>query len=95
MLPEIATAQIRNPLKVDSVPALIAAVLDIVITIGIPLVVLFIIYSGFLFIKAQGNEDKLKEAKKAFAWTIVGAAILLGSFLISEVLEGTISNLRA
>lgn len=87
-------AGLTNPLKVTSIEGLIAAILEIVVKIGAPLIVLFIIYSGFLFVKAQGNEEKLKEAKKALAWTVVGAAILLGAWLIAEVIQNTITNLR-
>lgn len=85
--------KLTNPLKVTSIEGLIAAIIEIVVKIGAPLIVLFIIYSGFLFVKAQGNEEKLKEAKKALAWTVVGAAILLGAWLIAEVIQGTIKNL--
>lgn len=86
---------LENPLKdINSIPQLIAAILDIVVQIGIPVVALFIIYSGFLFVKARGNPEGLKTAKTAFIWTLVGAAVLLGASVLASVISGTIDQLR-
>lgn len=85
---------IGNPLKVSSIPELINLILGLVIDIGLPVVALAIIYVGFLFVSARGNESKLSEAKTAFLWTVVGAAIVLGAFVISTAIEGTINSLK-
>ena len=58
-----------------------------------PIIVLAIIYSGFLFVAAQGNSEKLGEAKKALLYTLVGAAILLGSLAIAELIKNTVLSL--
>lgn len=68
-------------------------VLDAVVKIGAVVVVFFVIYSGFLLVTAQGNETKLKTAKDALLWTLVGAAILLGAKLLAGVISTTIANL--
>lgn len=85
---------ISNPLKVESIPELINLILGLVIDIGLPVVALAIIYVGFLFVSARGNESKLSEAKTAFLWTVVGAAIVLGAFVISTAIKGTINSLK-
>jgi hypothetical protein len=90
------TTKIGNPLGQngpDNLPDFIARVLQTVVKIGATVVVFFVIYSGFLFVTAQGNEEKLKKAKQAFLYTMIGAAILLGAQLIALVISGTINNL--
>ncbi len=88
-------AKIDNPLKdkANSIPELLKLIIDAGIMILMPLVVLAIIYSGFMFLIAQGNEDKLKTAKTNFIWVIVGVAVLLGAKVISAVLQATAEHI--
>lgn len=88
--------KINNPLgdSIKDIPSFIRALINIVLTIGVPIVVLAIIYAGFLFVTAQGNEEKLKTAKKTFMYTIIGAAILLGAFVIANAIRGTVEEIR-
>ena len=67
---------------------------NIVLPIGGVLAVLAFIYSGFLYVTAQGNETKLKTAHKALLYTSIGPAVLLGSWVIAKVIENTINQLR-
>jgi hypothetical protein len=84
---------LENPLKVSTLAAFVQKVLEIVTTIGIPIVAIFIIYSGFLFVKAQGNPEELKTAKQTFLWTVVGAAILLASWILAKAICETVVQL--
>jgi hypothetical protein len=84
---------LQNPLKVDTLAAFIQKILEIVTTIGIPIVAIFIIYSGFLFVKAQGDPGALKTAKETFLWTIIGAAILLASWILAKAICETVVQL--
>lgn len=86
--------QFGNPIRYDTFMEFIRAILEVVLRIGIPVAAIFIIYSGFLFIKAQGNEEKLSEAKRAITYTIIGTAILLGSWLLATGIQSTIDTLR-
>mgnify|MGYP001611480126 CR=1 FL=1 len=86
--------EIENPLKSETILDLLNTLLGVVVQVGIPLIALAIVYSGFLFVKAQGNESQLSEAKKTLYWTVIGAAIVLGAFVISGVIETTITGLR-
>jgi len=88
------SGKLQNPLNYGSIPDLIRAILDIVVQIGVPIVALFIVYAGFLFVKARGNPEELKVAKTALGWTLVGAAVLLGASVLAEVIGGTITELR-
>jgi len=85
---------LQNPLKdISSFGDLIAAILDIVVKIGMPIAVLFIIYSGFLFVTAQGSEEKLKKAKTSLLYTVLGTAILLGASVLANAIGSTIESL--
>ena len=85
---------IKNPIpNITSLTGLLKTILTAVIKIGIPLVVLAIIYSGFLFVTAVGNAEKLSKAKDALVWSLVGAGVLLGSWAIAELITATVSQL--
>ena len=66
---------------------------NIVLPIGVTVAVFFLIYAGFLFVTAQGNETKLQKAKSTFLWTVVGAAILLGAWTIAQAIAGTLCEI--
>ncbi|MBP6908359.1 MAG: hypothetical protein KBB75_00875 [Candidatus Pacebacteria bacterium] len=87
--------KINNPLgdNIRDIPTFIQALLKIVILVGIPIVTLAIIYSGFMFVQAQGNVEKLGTAKKNFVYTLIGAALLLGAFVISRAIQGTVDQI--
>ncbi|MEK7185717.1 MAG: hypothetical protein AAB726_03775 [Patescibacteria group bacterium] len=87
---------IGNPLagNVNSIFSFVTYVLEnIVLPLGVVIVVFFVIYSGFLFVTAQGNADKLQDARQTFLWVVVGAAILLGSVVIAKAIQTTICKI--
>lgn len=86
---------IGNPIGTDSIQGLVSAILDVIVAIGTPIAVVFLIFSGFKFVFARGNSSKLTEARETFIWTIVGIVILLGARLLSEVVKGTVEQLGA
>lgn len=88
--------KIENPLgsKINSLPDFIEAILNIVVTIGVPIVALAIIYTGFLFVTAQGNSEKLKTAKNALLYTLIGAALVLGAWILANAIAGTVDQIR-
>lgn len=85
-----ATPTIKNPLATDDLEGLLKKVLNIVTVFGSLVVVFFIIYSGFKFVTAQGDTNKIKEAREMFYATVIGAAILLGANLIATVVLETV-----
>lgn len=88
------SAPLENPLNsIDSFSGFVEAILGIVVRIGVPIATIAIIYSGFLFVTAQGNPENLATAKKAFIWSIVGTAILLGAWVFAQAIGTTITEL--
>ena len=92
---EAPGGRIVDPLgeRYKSIPALIQTILEGVLKIGIPIVALAVVYCGFLFVFARGKPEELKKAKDALLWTLVGAAILLGSWAIAKMISATVLSL--
>lgn len=86
---------ITNPLTgVNSLPDLIQRILDALIQLAIPVAVLFIVYAGFLFVTARGDEKKLETAKATLLYTVIGIAILVGASFIASVVQNTVGLLK-
>ncbi len=75
---------ITNPIDSGTFEAVVGKIAELVAKIGTVLVVVFIIYSGFLFVSARGSDEQLKKAKSTFMWTIIGAAIIIGAYAIAQ-----------
>lgn len=88
---------INNPLGsgINDIPSFIEALVNIVLIVGIPIVALAIIYTGFLFVGAQGNPDKITKAKKALVYTLIGGALLLGAFVIAKAIGATVEDIKS
>jgi hypothetical protein len=89
-----AAGTLENPLKAKSFTELINGILGIMISIGVPIAGLFLVYSGFLFTTATGDPKKLDTAKSAFLWTCVGIALIVGGEVILTILQGTVDSLK-
>jgi uncharacterized protein with PQ loop repeat len=79
--------------EVDSgqdLPTIIGNIINIVLGfIGILLLV-YILYAGFLWMTAGGNEDKVKEAKTMIKNAIIGLVIVIAAFAISTFVLSSI-----
>jgi hypothetical protein len=84
-----------NPLGsgITDLPSLINAIMDFVVKIGAIVVIFMLVYVGFLFVMAQGNEQKIKDARRALLYTVIGALILLGAKVIAEGIRATVQAL--
>lgn len=93
--PLVAEAQLNNPLNSNfsSVPAFIAGALKALALIALPVITLFLVISGFLFVTAQGNQEKLGKAKRNFFYVIIGALLILGAWIIATLIAGTVSQI--
>ncbi len=86
---------LQNYLKsgIDSIPQLISYILKLAAMIGLPIVVLFIMWAGFMYVTARGDQAKISRAHDAFLYSVIGAALVLGAAVIAAAIQGTISNL--
>ncbi|MBD3327874.1 PKD domain-containing protein [Candidatus Peregrinibacteria bacterium] len=60
--------------------------------------VIIVIYGGFLYVTAAGNEEQSGKGKKAITYAVIGIILILGSFAIVNTLlqapQGTDQGLR-
>ena len=83
----------ENPVKAGSIEELLVLVINAVIILLMPIVILAIIYSGFMFLTARGNKEQLTTAKTNFVWVVVGVAVLLGAKVIATVIENSVEHI--
>lgn len=50
--------------------------------------VVMIIYGGFLYVTAAGNQEKIESAKKIIMYAVVGIVVILLSFAIVNTILG-------
>jgi hypothetical protein len=86
--------RLENPISINDIAEFLKKLIDLAIMIGIPIAVLFIIYTGFLFVSAQGRPEKLRDARRALLAVVIGVAILLGAWVIATAIKGTIDAIR-
>jgi hypothetical protein len=88
------SAALINPLKSGtSLESFLANILSFVVRIGAIIVVLMLVYVGYLFVVAQGSDSKLTEARRALLWTVIGALVLLGAQAIASAIKATVTAL--
>ena len=88
------TVTYESPIKATNFPALLTTILETLVYLGVSVLTIFIIYSGFLFIKAQGNPEEIKKARETLTWTLIGGAILLGATVLAKIIETTVKSLE-
>ena len=84
---------VPNPLGFTNFCDLVKALLNIVLAIGVPIAVLFLVWSGFRFILARGRLGELEIARKNFMYVIIGIAVFLGAWTLATVISATIKSL--
>lgn len=92
---EYMEIEIENPISVNSIPDLVQTILEGLIKIGIPLLVVMIVYSGWLYLFARGDPGKIKSAHDMFLYTLLGGAILLAAWAIAQLIHSTLLDLTA
>jgi len=90
-----ANTSLCNPLGYTSLTQFLQKLLQIVAEIGFPVIVLFLVYIGFLFIAAEGNPKKLASARSYLFWAVIGGLIVLGAQALSLAIQGTVDQLKA
>lgn len=83
-------AKLQNPLNADSIEDVVFLSVDIAMYLGMAFAILSIIFVGFKFVAAQGNEDKLKEAKSWLLWIVIGLAVLISARVIVDIVRNTL-----
>lgn len=86
----------QSPTGVTSIPQLIQKVLNFAIGFAVVVCVVILIFAGYQYMTAGGDENKISTATKSLTWAIVGLvvcfiAVLLVKFVGDTILgQGTI-----
>jgi hypothetical protein len=81
-----------NPLGDVDLMGLIMKFLDFIVILAFPFLMLYIIYAGFLYVRAQGNTQKIGEANRALMGALIGSAIILGIKGIGLAIQATLTE---
>lgn len=96
LLPVLSHAQgFNNPLKsnLSTVDSFVEALIQAAGYILFPVAILFVVYSGFKFVLAQGNSSEIEKAKTNFVYTVLGVALILGAWALAALVRGTINQI--
>lgn len=85
--------QVKNPIGsgTTDMRAVLDKILNSIVTLLTPVLVLMLVYSGYLFVAGRGNTEKLTDAKKVLTYTLIGTVIVVAASGIAHVIENTIS----
>ncbi len=86
-----SAGQLCNPLKVTTITEFLVAIIDILLIFALPVIIFFIIYSGYLFVTAGGDSGQIEKARGSLTWAIIGGVIILGAKLIITVVQNTVA----
>jgi len=92
------TGKLENPFSGagNSLIDLFNAIINkILLPVGSIIAVVAFIWTGFLFVTAQGNETKLDTAKRALLYVAIGTALLLGASMLAKVITNTVKSLES
>lgn len=84
------TFQLQNPLQVDSLEEFLTAILEFIVRLGTLVVIVMLVFVGFMFVNARGNPDEINKARQALLWVLVGGVILIGAQIIAEAIKATV-----
>lgn len=83
---------LKNPTQFNDLSSFLAAFLKAIVQISLPILTLFIVYSGFLFVIARGNPAALAKAKRNLLYVILASILILGAWMLATLLGATVSN---
>ena len=89
---DVGPVQLTNPLKYNTFTELISGITQAFIAIIAVIGGLMLAIAGVLFVTSSGNESRLKKAKDAFWFGVVGVAIALGGAGLISVIDKTINK---
>jgi hypothetical protein len=76
--------------KIGSLNDFVLLLIRLMMLVAVPGLVLALIWAGFLFVTARGDEKQLERAKIVFLWTMVGGAVVLGAQVLYMIAKGTV-----
>lgn len=89
--------RLNNPLdpQLSTWRGFISGLLKVLVIIALPIVTLAIVYSGAKLVYASnmGKPDDITKAKKGIALTLLGGTLILGAWVIANIIGGTVNQI--
>ena len=89
------TSDFPNPLKYCSIREFVAGALQVFVMIMLPVIAFFIVLAGLNFVLARGNAKKLETAKWNFFFVIIGTCLMLGAWLLANLIGATVTQVTS
>ncbi len=85
---------LQNPLTgFDTLSEFIEGAMRAVVMIALPIITVFIVIAGFMYVWARGNSDKIKTAHTNFLYVLLGTTLILGAWVLATLIGGTVTQL--
>lgn len=68
----------------------VASIINIALGLLGTIALVLIVYAGFKWMTAGGNEDAVSEAKKILSQAVIGLAIILSAYAITQFVVGSL-----
>ena len=81
-----------DPFAGDTLAQALEVIISVLMFILFPIIVMMIVYAGFLFVTAQGKPENLKKARSALVWGVIGGLIILGAQAFSIAIRATVDS---
>lgn len=65
-------------------PTLIGNLISVLLSVLGVIFVVLVVYAGFLYLTAGGEDEKVKKAKKLLSQSIIGLVIIIAAFAIAD-----------
>ena len=86
--------QLPNPLNVETPYELLLKIITLLVRWFVyPLIVFYWFFTGFLFVKAQGNPGELQKAKGYLLWTFIGTVVVLMAQGFAFAIRDTVNQI--
>lgn len=91
----VGAASFDNPLALTYIRNILKAFVLGIIYVGTPALAAFIVWTGFLFVSAQGSDAGLVKAKQMAIYVGIGGFLLLALWVLVQVVGNTLAGLSA
>jgi hypothetical protein len=74
--------KLPNPLGITDVNALIARVINFVLSLVGSVSLLMFVYGGLTWMTSAGSSEKIKKGRDIIVWSVIGLAIVFSSYIL-------------
>ena len=85
---------ILNPLGTSNILTFITQIIEIILVIAVPVIVLYIMYGGWVLVMAQGKPAEITRGNNIILWALIGGVLILGVNIIIEIIQSTVDALQ-